>query len=99
MALVDTGAAISVMPYSIGIQLGFRWQQENTLITLGGILAKVGARAVKVAAAIGTFPPIWFGFAWIRTDGPPLILGRYNFLHEFDVCFFRSRAVFEVKPK
>jgi hypothetical protein len=28
-----------------------------------------------------------------------LLPGRVNFFQEFDVCFFQSRAAFEVKPK
>jgi hypothetical protein len=28
-----------------------------------------------------------------------MILGQVNFFMEFDVCFFRSQAAFEVTPK
>ena len=34
-----------------------------------------------------------------RPDAVPLLLGQTNFFDEFDVCFFRSRAEFEVRPK
>ena len=29
----------------------------------------------------------------------PLILGQANFFLEFDVCFYRSKLEFEIKPK
>ena len=28
-----------------------------------------------------------------------MILGQVNFFMEFDVCFFRSQAAFEINPK
>ena len=38
-------------------------------------------------------------FAWAQSDAVGIILGQVNFFLEFDVCFFRSRASFEVRPK
>jgi hypothetical protein len=39
VGLVDSGASISVLPYSLGIQLGFDWDTQKAQITLGGTLA------------------------------------------------------------
>jgi hypothetical protein len=33
------------------------------------------------------------------SDRRAMILGQVNFFMEFDLCFFRSQAAFEVKPK
>jgi hypothetical protein len=98
-ALVDSGAAINVLPYSLGMQLGFDWLQETRSVELSGNLASVEARVVVLSAVVGGFPPVRLAFAWARTDAVSVILGQVNFFMEFDVCFFRSRAVFEVKPK
>ncbi|MEQ9621586.1 MAG: hypothetical protein RLO37_06490 [Coleofasciculus chthonoplastes F1-TOW-03] len=38
-------------------------------------------------------------FAWVQRPNTPLILGQTNFFLEFDVCFYRSKLEFEVKPK
>jgi hypothetical protein len=38
-------------------------------------------------------------FAWVKRPKTPLILGQTNFFLEFDVCFYRSKMEFEVKPK
>ncbi len=97
--LLDSGAAINVLPYSLGVQLGFDWDQQTKAVELSGNLASVEARVVVVSAALGGFPPVRLAFAWAKTDTVSAILGQVNFFMEFDVCFFRSRAVFEVRPK
>lgn len=50
-------------------------------------------------AAVSSFPAVRLAFAWAQTDDVSVILGQVNFFLEFDVCFFRSRALFEVRPK
>ena len=97
--LVDSGAAVNVLPYSIGNQLGFDWDKQTTEIELSGNLAAVRARVVAVTAKVGTLPPVRLAFDWAKTDSVPVILGQVNFFLEFDVCFFRSRGLFEVRPK
>ena len=98
-ALLDTGSAVNVLPYNIGTQLGFIWDQQTTTVQLSGNLASVEARVVLVAATVAQFPPVRLAFAWAKQDSIPVILGQANFFMEFDVCFFRSRALFEVKAK
>jgi hypothetical protein len=98
-ALLDTGAAVNVLPFGIGSQLGFIWDQQTISVQLTGNLASVDARVVLVAATVAQFPPVRLAFAWAKQDSIPVILGQVNFFMEFDVCFFRSRSVFEVRPK
>lgn len=97
--LVDTGAAINVMPYSIGAQLGFDWLQQAKSVELSGNLATVEARVVVATAVIGNLSPVRLAFAWAKTDAMSVILGQVNFFLEFDACFFRSREVFDIRPK
>jgi hypothetical protein len=97
--LVDSGAAVNVLPYALGMQLGFDWDQQTQALELSGNLASVEARVVVLAAVVGNFPPVRLAFAWARTDDVSVILGQVNFFLEFDVCFFRSRSLFEVRPK
>jgi len=40
-ALLDTGAAVNVLPYAVGSQLGFIWEQQTTSVQLSGNLALV----------------------------------------------------------
>jgi hypothetical protein len=97
--LVDSGAAINVLPYALGVQLGFDWAQEMRSVELSGNLASVEARVVVLSAVVGSFPTVRLAFAWAQTDAVSVILGQVNFFLEFDVCFFRSRSLFEVRPK
>lgn len=96
--LVDSGSAINVLPFSLGANLGFRWHDENDEIDLGGLLNGVAAKAIDVVCSVGKFPPIELTFAWVKTDGVPLLLGQFNFFLAFDVCFFRSVNEFPVRP-
>jgi hypothetical protein len=97
--LVDSGAAINVLPYGLGVQLGFDWAQETRSVELSGNLAAVEARVVVLSALVGSFPSVRLAFAWAQTDAVSVILGQVNFFLEFDVCFFRSQGIFEVRPK
>jgi hypothetical protein len=87
------------MPYQIGLQLGAKWEQQNTSVRLAGNLAKLPAYGLLVTATIAQFPPVRLAFAWTRAENVPLILGQVNFFLEFDVCFFRSQKTFEIHPK
>lgn len=96
--LLDTGAAVNVLPYTTGVDLGLDWDSQTTSVKLSGNLTVVDARAVVVSAVIGSFAPVRLAFAWAQTDAVPVILGQINFFLLFDVCFFRSRGTFEVRP-
>jgi hypothetical protein len=98
-ALLDTGASVNVLPYSIGIQLGAIWEAQTVSVTLAGNLASTEAKGLLVSAQISDFDPIKLVFAWSLSDEAPLLLGRMNFFLEFDVCFYRSQLMFEVRPK
>ncbi len=97
--LLDSGATVNVLPYSLGIPLGLVWEQQRTAVVLSGNLARIAARGILVSAAVGAFAPVRLAFAWAQTDEVPLILGQANFFAEFDVCFLRAQAVFDIKPK
>ncbi|MEL6165419.1 MAG: hypothetical protein AAFR37_17260 [Cyanobacteria bacterium J06628_3] len=97
--LLDTGASVNVLPYELGLQLGLIWENETLSVLLAGNLARFEARAVIVDAQISSFPKVNLAFAWTQATDLPLILGQANFFLEFEVCFFRARSEFEVRPK
>nr|WP_309695644.1 hypothetical protein [Armatimonas sp.] len=84
--MLDTGASINVLPYNLGLELGLIWEDQHHPITLAGNLAQIPARGVVITATVASFPPV------------RLLLGQVNFFQEFNVCFFRSQALFEVMP-
>ena len=95
--LVDSGAAVNVLPHTLGVQLGLDWSRQTRSVELSGNLASVEARIVVLSAVVASFSPVHLAFAWAQTDDISVILGQVNFFLEFDVCFFRSRGVFEVR--
>jgi hypothetical protein len=99
IALLDTGASVNVLPYSVGVQLGAVWDEQTTFVTLAGNLATIEARGLLISAQISNFSPVRLVFAWSLSDDVPLLLGRMNFFLEFDVCFYRSQLMFEIRPK
>lgn len=98
-ALLDTGASVNVLPYSVGIQLGAVWEEQTVSVTLAGNLAAVEARGLLVSAQISSFDSVQLVFAWSLSNDAPSLLGRMNFFLGFDVCFYRSQLAFEVRPK
>lgn len=100
--LIDSGASVNVIPYSVGLSLGADWNSQPQLASLGGNLSVTEVRALAVMA----YHPELTGdngtellFAWTRTDNAPVIFGQINFFLQFDVCFFRTEQIFEVTPR
>ncbi len=97
VGLIDSGASISVLPYSLGIQLGFDWKSEKAAITLGGTLASIAARGIVAEAVVGQLAPVRLAFAWAQSDQVPFLLGQFTFFEVFDLPFSRSRKTIEVR--
>jgi len=98
-ALLDTGATVNVLPYPVGIELGYIWERQTATLNLTGNLAQYEARVVVIQAVIGQFEPVQLVFAWTKAVQVPLILGQVNFFMEFDVCFYRAQLYFAVSAK
>jgi hypothetical protein len=99
IGLLDTGVTVNVMPYELGLELGYIWENQTTALNLTGNLAQFEARAVILESSVGKFEPVQLVLAWTKAEKVPLILGQVNFFMEFDVCFYCSQLVFEVCPK
>ena len=97
--LLDTGASVNVLPYNAGVQLGYEWERQTTVLSLTGNLAQYEARVVVMQGQVGQFEPVQLVFAWTRAENVPLILGQVNFFMEFDVCFYLSQLAFDVSPR
>jgi len=93
--LIDSGAAVSVLPWSVGTGLGGDWD-SSAPITLTGNLAAAEARVLVCEGVVGGFAPRRLAFAWSRSDVVPVLLGQVNFLMACDVLLSRSAGWFEV---
>ncbi|MEX0269719.1 hypothetical protein AB3R30_11280 [Leptolyngbyaceae cyanobacterium UHCC 1019] len=98
-ALLDTGASVNVLPYLVGVELGYDWERQTAALTLTGNLAQYEARVVLVQSAQRQLEQAQLVFAWTQATNVPLILGQVNFFMEFDVCFYRSQLEFAVSLK
>ena len=47
-ALLDTGSAVNVLPYEVGLQLGAAWERQTTTVRLTGKLANEPARVLGI---------------------------------------------------
>ncbi|MBI4747497.1 MAG: hypothetical protein HY774_03370 [Acidobacteria bacterium] len=99
VGLLDTGATVNVLPFKVGQQLGAIWEPKLATIQLGGNLAQYAALPLIIFAKVAQFAPVRLAFAWTQAEDVPVILGQVNFFLEFDVCFYRSRQIFEIQPK
>jgi len=99
IGLVDSGATVNVLPFELGLQLGEIWDDRKAIIQLAGNLSNQPAMPFSAIAQIAGCPLTELLFAWVQRPNTPLILGQTNFFLEFDVCFYRSKLEFEVKPK
>jgi len=97
--LIDSGGDISVLPFALGHRLGLKWSSAVPLPSVGGALHSTLARRAFVDAVVGQWAPVTLAFSWLQRDDIPLILGQLNFFREFDVCFFGSKAEFQVQPR
>jgi len=95
LGLIDTGAAVNVLPWSVGERLGGDWDAAPP-VTLTGNLAAVEARVLLCEALVGGFGPRRLAFAWSKSDVVPVLLGQINFLLVFDVLLSRSGQWFDV---
>jgi hypothetical protein len=99
-ALVDSGAALNILPYDDGLRLGLNWQAQTFPLDVGGLL-NCPAYAVLLQAQIDPFSPVNLAFAWVEKPSQQVrtLLGQINFFQEFDVWFSGSQQIFEIAPK
>lgn len=96
-ALVDSGASISVLPWSVGALFRVDWDALQVPCGIGGSAGGVPGKIMLLEGVIGSFPPLTLVFSWIKSDTVPLIVGQTNFFLNFDVSFFRARGYFEIQ--
>jgi len=99
-AIVDSGAALNILPYDYGLQLGFIWEEQRLMLPVGGLLLGAEAYAVSAQTAIDPFLPVNLAFAWINKSSCEVraLLGQVNFFQCFRVAFEGYKNTFEIAP-
>lgn len=102
VGLVDSGAAVSVLPYELGLLLGAAWEEQTTEIDLVGSLGNYEARGLVINIShpeITHNQQIRQVFAWTKAPTAALLLGQMSFFLTSEVCFNRSELTFEINVK
>ena len=101
LALVDSGAAINLLPFEYGEKLGFVWEEQRLALPMGGLLPNAKAFAVPVTLTLVPFPPVELAFAWTDVSQTRLrvLLGQINFFQYFTITFAAYDQYFEISPK
>jgi hypothetical protein len=97
--LLDTGATINVLPYTLGQQLGLIWEEKPLIAQLVGNLAAFESKGVRLTGIVESFTPVRLAFAWTKNESVPLILGQVNFFQMFQVCFDGADQLFTIQLK
>ncbi len=98
LALLDSGAAVSILPYRMGLALKQDWNNPKLYeARLGGVFRHLTGKFVKVSLQIGQLEPRDVAFVWMESENVPLILGNGNFFQIFDVCFSRLNNEISVR--
>ncbi|HFE66432.1 MAG TPA: retroviral-like aspartic protease [Chloroflexi bacterium] len=101
-ALVDSGSALNILPFDVGLELGLVWEEQNFPLDMGGFLENVQAYGVVLHVKLTNFSWTKLAFAWVERPSPEVrvLLGQMNFFQEFDVHFYGHQNIFEISsPK
>jgi hypothetical protein len=89
---LDTGSAVNVLPYPVGLQLGLVWEQQAIPVHLTGNLADLPARGVIIAGKVESFPSVELVFAWTQSTQVPVLLGQVSNIGHMAPCMFASKG-------
>ncbi len=100
-ALVDSGAAMNLLPFECGEQLGFVWEEQRLSLPMGGLLPDANAFAVPVTLTLEPFPPLELAFAWtdVSQANIRVLLGQINFFQYFKITFTAYEQHFEISSR
>lgn len=96
MAMLDSGADTSILPYDLGLALGANWSRQPDLWHLEGFGGELETKKLVADLVIGPWRPLRILFGWTRANDVPVLLGQLNFFHLVDICFYRSRELVQL---
>src|SRR5271166_6011505 len=73
--LVDSGSAVNLIPYPVGVALGAVWEEQPLLAPLVGSLGRMEVRGVTFLALhsqLAPEDPIRLVFAWTQAEDAPV---------------------------
>ena len=95
IALVDSGASVNLLPYSVGQALRFDWDTTEVGPPITGTIQSE-SRMVKAKVTVGSLDAVELSFCWIKHDNARLLLGHNDFFAHFTVCFLTRERKFSL---
>jgi hypothetical protein len=100
-ALVDSGAAVNVIPRDVGEQFGLDWDEQKKMLKSAGMVRGAPTLGLFLWVKLPEIEPIELLFAWskLSTGDMRVILGQIDFFDEFFIDFRKPRGYFEIALK
>lgn len=96
--LVDSGADRTVVNHELGRVLGFRTQENERPIKLGGVGGFMDGYSRPLSLIIGDIE-IATEVIWIHSDRVPLLLGQQDVFDRFDITFSKIEGKIIFAPR
>jgi hypothetical protein len=96
VALVDSGAGMSVLPHQLGLEFGFDWANARPGIALRGFTSADDTRLVFLNVGVQPFEKFLNIFLWVKNPSARLILGQANFFAHFEITFLSKQQTFSL---
>ncbi len=96
-AYIDSGADISLIPYTLGLSMGYKINGSE-IIELEGIGGKsIPIIVIKTKIKFSSDLVYDVEIGWSLVDGVPMLLGRRTIFEKFKITFMESerKVVFE----
>lgn len=94
VALIDSGAEMSILPYDMGLSLSLNWEKAQMGTGLAGRVKPEDSRFVFIDLSVESFKPFKNIFLWVKMNNMRLIVGQANFLAHFDVLLSARKQEF-----
>ena len=86
---VDSGADHTLIPYSVGLYLGFR-SRSQTIFEVRGVNGALAVIYQETPMSIGK-KRFTASLAWAQMEHVPLLLGRIDVFDQFRITFYQKR--------
>ena len=97
-AYIDSGADISLIPYSLGLSMGFKMSAQRIieLEGVGGKAIPITVIKTKVKFSESLIYDVEVG--WALIDGVPILLGRHTIFDKFNITFKEKEGKIIFEP-
>lgn len=89
---IDSGADVTLLPYSVGDLLGFQMKPGEKTEEIGGIAGKIPIISRLIKIRIEEYE-LEIRVAWSLLEGVPPLLGRKDIFDNFEITFKQKQGL------